>query len=169
MERERPHPDAILLDLAHRHPVAGPILRAVWARRAERFRERARGLQNDIEQRAAFAPLPLAEIGRPLLVIHGTLDAVVPFSEARRVARAVPGAVLVALDGWELAPFTHLAAIRTAISDFQSGQMPAGSERNVELRLALEPRPRRLFPPRRVSGDFRVLTWRRGIDYPGML
>jgi pimeloyl-ACP methyl ester carboxylesterase len=41
----------------------------------------------------------LGEVRRPILVLHGTEDRVVPAENGRRLARAIPGARLVLLDG----------------------------------------------------------------------
>jgi pimeloyl-ACP methyl ester carboxylesterase len=60
---------------------------------------RRRGSANDLDRGVGMAPLPLADVACPTLVVHGTADASVPFAHAVRAARQIPGAELVAVEG----------------------------------------------------------------------
>jgi pimeloyl-ACP methyl ester carboxylesterase len=60
--------------------------------------------------------LPIEQIAVPVLVVHGDADRVVPISNGRAIARRIPGAQLVVLDGVGHYPyledpdrFTHAA------------------------------------------------------------
>jgi pimeloyl-ACP methyl ester carboxylesterase len=45
--------------------------------------------------------LALAHITLPTVVIHGRQDAIVPLKIGELLARAIPGAELVVLEGWD--------------------------------------------------------------------
>jgi pimeloyl-ACP methyl ester carboxylesterase len=63
---------------------------------------------------------PLARIAVPVLVVHGTRDAAVPFAQHGKVlAERIPGAELVALEGGEhVAIFTHRDEARARVVPF---------------------------------------------------
>lgn len=62
-------------------------------------RLRKAGYDNDMEQFAAITRYPLERITVPTLVLHGTSDYTVSFTEAEFVASKVPHAKLVAVEG----------------------------------------------------------------------
>ena len=101
------------------HPQAGPLLRLFQQSIFTDFRARLPGTRNDIAQLAMLAPLALAEIACPVLVIHGEADAVVLPAHATNVAVAVRQAKTLFLpDGGHEAIFTHMDAIRAQVRDF---------------------------------------------------
>ena len=61
------------------------------------------GLDNDLEQFRAIERLPLDKVRCPTLVVHGTHDRAVPFSQGENSAREIPGAELHRVEkGWHL-------------------------------------------------------------------
>jgi len=57
------------------------------------------GYRNDMQQFEALPVYPFQEIALPTLVVHGTADVDVPFSQAKELANAIPHAQLVAIEG----------------------------------------------------------------------
>jgi pimeloyl-ACP methyl ester carboxylesterase len=55
---------------------------------------REEGIRNDLVQLRVLADLPWEKVSVPTLLVHGTADKCVPFSEAETVARRIPGAIL---------------------------------------------------------------------------
>jgi len=101
------------------HPEAGPLLRLFQQGVFTDFKARLPGTRNDIACLAALPPLPLADITAPALVIHGADDFVVPPAHGRHAAASLPQARLVLLPGGgHEVLFTHLDAIRAAMTDF---------------------------------------------------
>ena len=69
------------------------------------WEDRRDGFWNDLTQfrELLMAPLPLAEIGCPTLITHGTEDGDVPFDHAVNAHRQIPNATLAAMEGaWHL-------------------------------------------------------------------
>ncbi len=58
-----------------------------------------RGLANDLAQLAAFSALPLEKIAAPVLILHGTDDADVPFSQAIKARQKIPDCELRPVEG----------------------------------------------------------------------
>jgi pimeloyl-ACP methyl ester carboxylesterase len=82
-----------------RHPFDEDGLRAFVRRDLERT-ENPATLQNHPLVEAAPDPTrSLADLGVPLLVIHGTADPLFPLAHGQALARAVPGATFVAVEG----------------------------------------------------------------------
>jgi len=63
------------------------------------LRRRRAGMNNDVEQISRLRDLPLANIGCPVLIVHGRADANVPFDHAEALQRSLPSAELLAFDG----------------------------------------------------------------------
>ena len=61
--------------------------------------ERLAGTINDLIQAQALAPFPFEMISVPTLVIHGTADSLVPFSQAEDAASHIPAAEFIPLPG----------------------------------------------------------------------
>lgn len=57
------------------------------------------GTLNDMAQIAALETYPLDEIAVPTLVVHGTVDRLVPFSQGESAAERIPGARLLTIEG----------------------------------------------------------------------
>lgn len=53
------------------------------------------GLDNDLVQMQTLADLPLEQITVPTLVLHGTVDGLVPYSQGEHTAGKIPGARLI--------------------------------------------------------------------------
>lgn len=60
---------------------------------------RTPGYRNDMRQFASLQPAPVQDIAIPTLIVHGTDDIDVPFRQAQELARAIPGAQLIAIEG----------------------------------------------------------------------
>ncbi len=92
--------------LAKWHPktvALGEVFRTIAIHRL-----RKAGYDNDMEQFAAITRYPLERITVPTLVLHGTSDYTVSFTEAEFVASKVPHAKLVAVEGGDHAFYvTH--------------------------------------------------------------
>jgi pimeloyl-ACP methyl ester carboxylesterase len=59
-------------------PIAGPLLRELQSSTLRRLSERLPGTLNDIDQFSSISPISAAQIGVPMLVIHGNADRMVP-------------------------------------------------------------------------------------------
>lgn len=57
------------------------------------------GYRNDMQQFESLPTYPFQEIALPTLIVHGTADVDVPFSQAKELANAIPNAQLVAIEG----------------------------------------------------------------------
>ena len=55
------------------------------------------GIDNDVAQMNALAPLPLSEIAAPTLLVHGRMDDLVPYAFSKHAAKSIPGARLYTL------------------------------------------------------------------------
>lgn len=61
------------------------------------------GFDNDLEQFASIEQLPLAGVGCPTLVVHGTHDGDVPFTHAEHSSSGIPNAELFTVEnGWHI-------------------------------------------------------------------
>jgi pimeloyl-ACP methyl ester carboxylesterase len=100
-------------------PEAGPLLRELQLSTMDRMAARMAGTENDVAVTRSDLSFPLERLRPPLLVVHGTLDAVAPFEQGRELARGVPGAELAAVEGGEhVAIFTHRAQVRARVEPF---------------------------------------------------
>lgn len=122
--RSIPDPDLRARTLAD--PDAGPLLRAMLATTADHLARRLDGTRQDLRTARAALP-PLEELRVPTLVVHGTADAVVPFSRhGAALARRIPGAEILALEGApHVALFTHRALVKPRVAAFLSLHAPA--------------------------------------------
>ncbi len=77
-----------------------PHVRALVARIFDRTRDMAASMTNHaLTERGELARGPLGEITAPVLVVHGTADPLFPFGHAEALAREIPGAELLPLEG----------------------------------------------------------------------
>jgi pimeloyl-ACP methyl ester carboxylesterase len=81
--------------------------------------DRVAGTANDIRVTRALA-LPLAQVAVPTLIVHGTVDRMVPFDpHATSLARGIAGSELLRLEpGEHVAIFTHRAEVRARVAEF---------------------------------------------------
>lgn len=99
--------------------VAGAMLRELQASVFSRMAERLPGTLSDTAYFAQMQAIDVSALATPLLVIHGTGDAVVPFSHAARVAHDAPHGELLAIEAGEhVSLFTHLEEVRERVSEF---------------------------------------------------
>jgi len=63
------------------------------------FSETSEGQLNDFELFTTLPPFPLGNITSPTLIIHGTDDEIVPFSQAELMKTEIPNATLIAEEG----------------------------------------------------------------------
>ena len=75
-------------------------VRALVTRIVDRTRDMAASMTNHaVAEEGSPAPGRLDEIAVPVLVVHGTADPLFPFGHGEALARAIPGAGLLPLDG----------------------------------------------------------------------
>ena len=61
------------------------------------------GFDNDLAQFASIEQLPLASVGCPTLIVHGTHDRDVPFTHAEHSSSGIPNAELFTVEnGWHI-------------------------------------------------------------------
>jgi pimeloyl-ACP methyl ester carboxylesterase len=100
-------------------PQAGPLMRALQLSVLDRMADRMPGTYNDIAQSRAPFNYPVERITAPALIVHGTADDGVPFEQAERLARRIPGAELLKIaGGTHSCLFTHLSTIQPRVRDF---------------------------------------------------
>jgi pimeloyl-ACP methyl ester carboxylesterase len=86
---------------------------------------RLSGMLNDARQIDDLGEIPLESIRVPTLVIHGTGDQVVPFSQGVHSASRIPGArFLPVYKGTHYCVLTHLELTRPVITDFFRDHLP---------------------------------------------
>lgn len=106
-------------------PVAGPMLTELQLSTMENMPGRLPGTQNDVVQSRRPFEYPVEQIVAPVLLVHGTVDEVVPFSDSRSLAGRLPRAELLALEGGpHVGLFTHLHEIRGRVRPFLEGHRP---------------------------------------------
>lgn len=108
-----------------RDPQAGPLLKALLMSTFDRVALRLPGTENDIAVTRATT-YPLEQIAVPVLVVHGTGDRLVPFTQhAKSLAARVRGAALLAIEGGEhVAIFTHRNEVRARVTRFLREHVP---------------------------------------------
>ena len=80
---------------------------------------RREGMQNDLAQFRQLGDLGIADITAPTLIVHGTADLSVPYSEGVYASEQIPNAVLHTIEGADhMMPFTHAEEMEAAINDF---------------------------------------------------
>ncbi|MGP8175648.1 MAG: alpha/beta fold hydrolase [Terracidiphilus sp.] len=100
-------------------PEAGPLMLSLQTGMLDRMTERIAGTDNDIRQTHGDMHYPLELVSVPTLVVHGTRDSMVPFSQAITLATRVPGAELLAIEGGEhVSIFTHRNQVKAKIDFF---------------------------------------------------
>ncbi len=91
---------------------------------------REAGLLNDLAQGRSLPDLPLEQITAPTLVVHGTADQCVPFAAAEAVARRIPGAFLLPVEGAghlvEIGPWA--SEVQRRIAEFLRQHSGGGSQ-----------------------------------------
>ena len=111
--------DAELCARTLAHHDAGPLLVSLLTSTFDHLRQRLPGTMNDTVQFRQVNAYPLAQIAVPALAIHGTSDRVVPFAHGEAVAKTVPGAEFLAIEGGEhVSLFTHLEQVRARVGAF---------------------------------------------------
>lgn len=105
--------------------VAGPMLTELQLSTMEHMSGRLPGTQNDVVQSRRPFEYPVEQIGVPVLLVHGTVDEVVPFADSRSLASRLPRAELLALEGGpHVSLFTHLHEIRGRVGAFLEEHKP---------------------------------------------
>jgi pimeloyl-ACP methyl ester carboxylesterase len=83
------------------------------------------GVNNDLEQFAHLPTYPLAHITAPTMVLHGTLDGVVPLNHGEFVANSIPHAEMLTIEGGgHLCVVTHKEEALPALMDFLKRHAP---------------------------------------------
>jgi pimeloyl-ACP methyl ester carboxylesterase len=80
-------------------PFDEPAMRNLVRRELGRARDFAARRNHELLAMDDYPHMPLASIGAPTLVIHGTADPMFPFEHGQALADAIPGARLLALQG----------------------------------------------------------------------
>ncbi len=105
--------------------VAGPMLTELQLSTMESMSRRLPGTQNDIAQSRRPFEYPVEQIGAPVLLVHGTVDEVVPFEDSRSLAGRLRRAELLTLEGGpHVGLFTHLREIRARVRPFLESHRP---------------------------------------------
>lgn len=97
----------------------GPLYRALLASSSQQIARRLPGTLNDVRVTRS-RELPLEQVRVPTLVVHGSLDRMVPFERHGKVlARRIPGAELVVAEGGDhVSIFTHRGVIQPRVAAF---------------------------------------------------
>jgi pimeloyl-ACP methyl ester carboxylesterase len=82
-----------------RRPFDESAARELVRRDLERARDVAAAQNHDILEEGRLPPGPLSAIGVPTLVIHGSADPMFPLGHGEALARDIPGARLLPLEG----------------------------------------------------------------------
>jgi pimeloyl-ACP methyl ester carboxylesterase len=119
-------PDPAVRERTLADPGAGPLYRELLASTSDRMALRLPGTLNDTAVTRA-RDYPLERIAVPVMVVHGTNDALVPFAKHGYVlAGRIPGAELVALEkGEHVAIFTHRDEARARVVRFLAAHATA--------------------------------------------
>jgi pimeloyl-ACP methyl ester carboxylesterase len=103
-----------------------PLVEEVIVGVFDKITLRLPGTDNDIRitQTTAY---PLEQIEVPVLVVHGTEDRLVPFTQhGRMLAERISGAQLLAVEGGEhMAIFTHRKEVRKRVTRFLRDLAPS--------------------------------------------
>jgi pimeloyl-ACP methyl ester carboxylesterase len=107
-------------------PEVRPLVEEVIVGVFDKITLRLPGTDNDIRitQTTAY---PLEQIEVPVLVVHGTEDRLVPFTQhGRMLAERISGAQLLAVEGGEhMAIFTHRKEVRKRVTRFLRDLAPS--------------------------------------------
>jgi pimeloyl-ACP methyl ester carboxylesterase len=124
--------DPELLARTLRDPVAWPLLKELQVSTMDQMARRLAGTENDIRITRATT-YPLERIAVPTLVVHGTVDRVVPLAQGgQQLAARIPGAELVQLEGGDhVAIFTHHAEVRARVTRFLRAHVTAPAAATV--------------------------------------
>lgn len=127
--RSIPDPEQRARTLAD--PEAGPLFRALLESTPREMARRLVGTRNDVLITRG-REYPLEEIRVPTLVVHGTLDRVVPYvPHARLLAGRIPGAELLAVEkGDHASIFTHRRLVQPTVAAFLNRHAPTGAPRD---------------------------------------
>ena len=86
--------------------------------------QRMAGMDNDLAQMSDMH-LSLQRVKAPVLLVHGTADANVPYSQSVAVAEMLTNATLHTIEGADhMMPFTHEQEMTNAIEAFVEGLQP---------------------------------------------
>lgn len=116
-------PERIALQRARNDPIRAAMLREV-TRTIVPFAQRRAGKENDSAQDAVLPALPFQEILCPTLILHGTTDSAVPFSQAEAAHAQIPGSRLVRYEAGHLLLFTKHREVAAAIAAFLAEHAP---------------------------------------------
>jgi pimeloyl-ACP methyl ester carboxylesterase len=112
-------PDPVLRARTLGDPEAGPLLVALQLSTADRMRLRLDGTENDVAITRSDLTIDLEGIRVPVLIVHGTADRAAPFAQGQEMARRIPGAELLAIEGGDhVALFTHREVIHPRVARF---------------------------------------------------
>ena len=100
-------------------PETGPLFNELLTSTCDRMAQRMPGTENDIAITRTTA-YPLEEIAVPVLIVHGTADPMVPFSQhAKTLESRIPNAELLAIeDGEHVSIFTHRDQVKARVARF---------------------------------------------------
>ena len=83
------------------------------------MRHRLAGTENDVAITRSDLSIDLEGIGVAVLVVHGTADRAAPFAQGQEMARRIPGAELLAIEGGDhVSIFTHREIVRPRVARF---------------------------------------------------
>ncbi len=119
-------PDPVMRARTLGDPEVGPLFRELQRSTSDRMRLRMPGTENDVALTRSELSFALEQIKPPLLIVHGTKDSAAPFEQARILARRVPGAELLTIEGGEhVSIFTHRDEVQARVKRFLQAHAPA--------------------------------------------
>jgi pimeloyl-ACP methyl ester carboxylesterase len=106
-------------------PEAGPLFRELLSSTSDRMALRLAGTANDVEV-TRTREYPLEQIRVPVLVVHGTVDRMVPFERhGMALANRIPRAELFAAEGGDhVSIFTHRHVVQPRVVRFLRDHAP---------------------------------------------
>jgi pimeloyl-ACP methyl ester carboxylesterase len=109
------NPDRVTIN----DPEARALFLALKLSTMDRMAQRLPGTQNDITQSRLPFDYPVEQIAIPTLVVHGTEDEAVPFTQAVSLTNKIPRSELFEIPGGQhVSLFTHRQEIQTRVTQF---------------------------------------------------
>lgn len=110
--------DELQIDELFSKPKAFEAFKFMQTSFYDRLKERVDGTINDTNQCADLKSIEFEKVKVPCTIIHGTIDAIVPFDSALHASEAIANSQLVSIENGEhVALFTHIEMVEKTVSD----------------------------------------------------